>query len=102
MKAILTVLFIVTKCFLHRRNQMDCLNIRYSSINAAAFSKIRKDLYTPRHMSSPALTRHIVLITGDAILFQKANRQVTGELISKSITAGKLDEVLPSCSISIP
>ena len=69
MEAILTVPFVVTTCILHLGNQMDCLNLRLSSINAAASSKVRKHLDTPHHMSAPPLARHICLAIGDAMLF---------------------------------
>jgi hypothetical protein len=81
---------------------MDRLNLRLSSIHAAPFSKICKYLYTPHHMSTPAFARHIVPVIGDAILFQKADRQLSGKLISEFLQTRKLDEVLPSCSIATP
>ena len=69
LKAILTVLCVVTEGILHVGNKMDRLQVRECSFNATIFSKICKRSYTPHHMLAPALARHVYLVTREAILF---------------------------------
>src|SRR5262250_1684326 len=101
-KAILTILYVLTKRILHRRNKTDRLHIGEHSFHTAGLSKICKHLYSPRYMLAPALARPFHLIITDPILFEKAHRQSPGKLISQFVSVGKLDEVLPNCPISIP
>ena len=101
MEPILAILPVVTKRALRGRKKMDRLHIRACSFDAAVTGKIRKHLYAPHHVPAPALARLIYLRISDAILLQKAHRQLAGKLISRFFPSGKLDEVLPNCSISI-
>jgi len=66
-KAILAVLYVVTKCVLHSGNKMDRPHVGECSLDAAAFSKIYEHSYTPRYVLAPALTRRFRLLT-DAML----------------------------------
>jgi hypothetical protein len=81
---------------------MDCLHSRDRSFNAPVLGDIGKHLYAEFHMPTPALTRPIHLPVPDAMLLQKARRQIRGKLISQFLSAGKFDEVFPGCSIPIP
>ena len=100
-KAFLTILYVVTKCILQGWNKMDRLHLRERSFDVSGLSKICKDPYSPVNMLAPALAWSFHLLITDAILLQKAHRQITGKLITQFVSVGKLDEVLPSCPISI-
>jgi len=79
---ILTILFVITKCFLHGRNKMDCLHLREWTFNAPVLSEIVKHLYFERDMLAPAIARLIHLLVPDAIFLEKACHQIRGKLIS--------------------
>jgi hypothetical protein len=64
---ILTILLVITKCFLHGRNKMDCLHLREWTFNAPVLGEIGKHLYFERDMLAPAIARLIHLLVPDAI-----------------------------------
>jgi hypothetical protein len=99
---ILIVLFVITKCFLHRGRKMDFLHTYVNSFNAPRRSKIGKRLYADFHMATPAMAWLIYVLVLAPVLFKKAHRQIRGKFISELLLAGKFDEVFPDRPIPIP
>jgi hypothetical protein len=67
-EAILTVLYVVTKCILHGGNKMDRVHICERSFDVPVLSKIGKHLYSEHRMLAPAIARPIHRLIRDAIL----------------------------------
>jgi hypothetical protein len=102
LKAILTVLFVVTEHLLDGGKKMDLFCVGAGTFDAAVVRKLLKRLYTKHDMRSPFLARLVRLFIPTTILLHKARREIRRKLISQLPLAGKLDDVFPDCSIPIP
>jgi hypothetical protein len=101
-ESILAILFVITKGVLHAGKKMDGLHLRDRSLNAPMLGEVSKHLHPENHMPTPALAGLIHLLIPEAILLEKARRQIRGKLVSRFLPAGKSGEVFPDGPIPIP